>query len=174
MKIQHLLGIALMTIFVFSACTLNPGLQGRAVGQTAAEATRITEFDTILSVEQVELLTGSEWVLESMGPGNNRTPIHSEQAITANFEAEDDDLTSGMVSGSSGCNTYEGSYATDGKAIFISDLAVAERACDETVMNQETAFLSALLEAHSFTIDSAPQLIMLVGSEDDNLAFDPQ
>ncbi len=175
MPTKYLSGIMLIVLIIVTGCnpsaTPDAGLQGRAVGQTVAEATRRTEFDTILSAEQIELLTASEWTLESMGPGDAPTLIHSEEAITANFVTEGDDLTSGTVSGSSGCNTYQGAYATDGETIVIFDVAVTERACEETIMNQEAAFLSALTTAHSFMVDGIPQLTMLTGENDEVLLF---
>jgi heat shock protein HslJ len=48
------------------------------------------------------------------------------------------------VGGSSGCNTFSGTYGTNGTTVRISPLATTRIACDQPVMDQETAFLAAL------------------------------
>ncbi|MFI5198831.1 MAG: META domain-containing protein [Candidatus Limnocylindrales bacterium] len=48
------------------------------------------------------------------------------------------------VAGSSGCNTYDGRYTTNGNVVAITQLATTRLACPEPVMGQETAFLAAL------------------------------
>ena len=49
-----------------------------------------------------------------------------------------------MVSGSSGCNTFTGSYTLDGINVTIGPLASTMMACEQPVMDQEAAFLKAL------------------------------
>jgi heat shock protein HslJ len=48
------------------------------------------------------------------------------------------------VGGSSGCNTFNGTYGTNGNAVRISPLATTRLACPQDVMDQELAFLGAL------------------------------
>jgi heat shock protein HslJ len=48
------------------------------------------------------------------------------------------------VSGSGGCNTYDGTYGTNGSIFGIGRLATTLLACPDDVMAQETAFLEAL------------------------------
>ena len=48
------------------------------------------------------------------------------------------------MSGSSGCNTYSGGYKLDGSTVTIGPLASTRMACDQALMDQETAFLTAL------------------------------
>ena len=50
----------------------------------------------------------------------------------------------GTVGGFSGCNSFSGTYGTNGTVVRISRLATTRLACDEAVMEQETAFLEAL------------------------------
>jgi heat shock protein HslJ len=57
--------------------------------------------------------------------------------LTATFTAD-------MVSGSSGCNTFTGSYTLDGINVTIGPLASTMMACEQPAMDQETAFLTAL------------------------------
>jgi len=48
------------------------------------------------------------------------------------------------IGGSSGCNTFSGTYGTNGNAVRISPLATTRLACPQDVMDQELAFLGAL------------------------------
>lgn len=57
--------------------------------------------------------------------------------LTATFTAD-------TVSGSAGCNDYNGPYTLDGDKVTIGPLATTRKACEQPVMDQETAFLTAL------------------------------
>lgn len=48
------------------------------------------------------------------------------------------------VGGSAGCNTYTGTYGTNGTVLRIGRLATTRIACADDVMAQETAFLAAM------------------------------
>ena len=48
------------------------------------------------------------------------------------------------VGGFAGCNSFSGTYGTNGNAVRISRLATTRIACDQEVMDQEAAFLKAL------------------------------
>jgi heat shock protein HslJ len=74
------------------------------------------------------------------GYNNGKGAVTSPTAgstLTATFTAD-------MVSGSSGCNTYTGGYKIDGLSVTIGPLASTKMACEQPLMNQETAFLTAL------------------------------
>ncbi len=53
-------------------------------------------------------------------------------------------FTEDQVSGSAGCNQYNGAYTLDGDTITIGPLATTRMACEQGVMDQEAAFLAAL------------------------------
>ncbi|NIV29798.1 MAG: META domain-containing protein, partial [Anaerolineae bacterium] len=75
--------------------------------------------------EEVLELEGPTWVLE-------RTLLKTE--ITAIFE-------DGELTGSAGCNTYNGTYTTTAGAeeneIEVGPLATTRMACQERIMDQE-------------------------------------
>jgi heat shock protein HslJ len=48
------------------------------------------------------------------------------------------------IGGFSGCNTFSGVYGTNGDVVAIGKLGTTMMACDQPVMDQETAFLAAL------------------------------
>ena len=53
-------------------------------------------------------------------------------------------FTADTVSGSAGCNDYNGSYKLDGDQVTSGPLASTMKACDQAIMDQEAAFLTAL------------------------------
>ena len=82
-------------------------------------------------------LEGKTWVLLNTLP---------DTKITATF-------VRGKVAGSAGCNEYTGKYQTSSDAtIRISDLKGGRKACEQTIMDQETNYLSTLATAVSFQV----------------------
>lgn len=78
------------------------------------------------------------WDVDSFAtaPGTVTAPLE-DTTLSATFR-----LT--QVGGSAGCNTFAGTYGTNGNVVAIGPLATTQMACDEDVMEQETAFLAAL------------------------------
>ncbi len=79
-----------------------------------------------------------EWVVTGYnnGAGGVTSPA-AGTTLTATFTAD-------QVSGSSGCNTFTGSYTLDGINVTIGPLASTMMACEQPLMDQETAFMKAL------------------------------
>jgi heat shock protein HslJ len=86
-------------------------------------------------------LDGTAWQLGSFGKSN----LLPGAQITAEF-------ADGQVSGSSGCNSYFGSYEVKGDKITFGAMGSTLMACQEDVMAQEQEFLSYVGEAKSFVI----------------------
>jgi heat shock protein HslJ len=89
-------------------------------------------------------LAGTSWQAISVNNGRQAmVSLISGTELTADF-AED-----GTVSGSAGCNRYNGPYETEGKQIAIGPLASTMMACiePEGVSEQEAAYLAALQNA---------------------------
>jgi heat shock protein HslJ len=59
----------------------------------------------------------------------------------------------GIVSGTSGCNSFSGSYTLDGTQISIGEVASTLMACPEPLMQQEQGLMAALGEAAAYTIE---------------------
>jgi heat shock protein HslJ len=62
-------------------------------------------------------------------------------------------LADGQASGSTGCNSLNGSYTLEGDALSFGPMATTQMACEEPLMTQETAVLAILEAAESYTID---------------------
>jgi len=121
----------------------------------SADAENLTLFDfsgaevaTLASISSD--LAGTSWTVIAYNNGNEAvvSVIVTEFMLTADFDNE------GTMSGLSGCNSYNGSYSTDGDAIAIGPIASTERACldPEGVMEQESLYLAALGTAATYAV----------------------
>jgi heat shock protein HslJ len=89
-------------------------------------------------------LTGKVWALTEL----KGMPPVAGAGISAEFSSD------GNVSGSAGCNRYSGTYTVSGNSITISSsMATTMMMCDESVMEQETAYLKALAEAKTYAVN---------------------
>ncbi|MCL4267484.1 MAG: META domain-containing protein [Anaerolineae bacterium] len=92
-------------------------------------------------------LSDNTWLVTSYNSGGQATvSVISEMRLTAVFAAD------GTVSGNGGCNSFSGTYTTDGRNITISPLVSTMMACQEDVMQQETAYLAALQSAATYQL----------------------
>jgi len=93
------------------------------------------------------VLTGTEWRLVSLGPAGAAAHVLPGTNATLNFE------DNGRAGGSTGCNSYGGSYQVRGDGISFSRLISTRRAClDQNANQQERRFLSALEAASRFRL----------------------
>jgi heat shock protein HslJ len=94
-------------------------------------------------------LAGTQWVLTSL---NGKAPMEDTE-ITLRFEKE-------FLSGSMGCNNYgggrdSGKYSrTDRGMLKVRQLAVTVQLCSEPegIMEQEEAYIDALLSAETYRV----------------------
>ena len=94
-----------------------------------------------VSYSQAPTLEGITWVWEKSFADNEATAL---------FE-------NGRVSGSGGCNSYQGTYeidqARDRNTIKVGPLAATMMMCDPAIMDQEDEFLSALQAATAYRLE---------------------
>jgi heat shock protein HslJ len=99
-----------------------------------------------LSTDQ-RVLTGTEWRLVSIGPAGAEANLVAGTTVTLKF-GED-----GRASGSTGCNSYGGTYQVRGDNISFGRLISTRRAClDQNANQQEQRFLAALEAASRFRL----------------------
>jgi heat shock protein HslJ len=97
---------------------------------------------------QSQDLAGTSW--EVIGYNNGKQAVTSVligTTMTADFG------TDGTLSGTSGCNTYKGTYAVTGNQITIGPLATTRMVCPQEIMDQETLYLAALQTAATYRIE---------------------
>jgi heat shock protein HslJ len=132
---------------------------GQTPGYIAAFSTSPKQRDFV-ATDHVQVtfsgeytLEGTTWLLDKTIPGSE---------ITALF-------ANGQVSGSAGCNTYQGTYrstrAADRNIIEIGPLATTRMMCDEPLMDQESLYLAALEAATSYRIEGFTLTIVYPGGE---------
>jgi heat shock protein HslJ len=94
-------------------------------------------------------LEGTAWTLTTIAQPE-RQAVSSTIAgtkVTAMFEA-------GSVSGSGGCNTYNGSYETgEAGSLTFGPIASTLMLCAQDVSDQEQAYFAALAKVGSYAID---------------------
>jgi heat shock protein HslJ len=108
-------------------------------------------------------LDGTSWTLTAHG---GASPLPGT-TIDITFEG-------GELSGSAGCNHYFGSYEIRGETISISGVGMTEMYCmePEGVMEQESAYLSALSAAKTFQINGTQ--LQIIGPNGDPLTYTEQ
>jgi heat shock protein HslJ len=90
------------------------------------------------------LYENTTWVAEDIGGNGVIDDLQSRITF-----AEDS-----RVNGNAGCNTFFGSYQTDGETIRFSPMAATKMMCEvEAVNNQESAFLAALGSAAGVRVE---------------------
>lgn len=67
-------------------------------------------------------------------------------------------FSKGRVSGSSGCNRYNGSYTTAGRKLTVGTISATRKVCPSPIMQQESKYFAALTGAKSFEITGLAQL----------------
>ena len=106
----------------------------------------VVPAQTGMSTDQ-RTLVGPEWRLASFGPTGAESGVVAGTTVTLRF-GED-----GRASGSTGCNSYSGTYQVRGDNISFSRIVSTRRAClDQNANEQEHRFLSALETANRFRL----------------------
>ncbi len=105
------------------------------------------------------LINGTTWLLTSL----DNQPVLENTNVTIDF-------VDGKVSGSSGCNSYGGTYSVRKEKITTDSIVMTLMACmDAGVMEQETAFLEILQNAQTYEVTDSQLLIH--SSEGKSLTF---
>jgi heat shock protein HslJ len=89
-----------------------------------------------------------KWVLEYLS-NEDKSAGHDMTAsqITLQF------VKDGTLSGFAGCNNYSGSYTVSGQKMTIGPLASTQKACEQTVMNNETKYLQQLSTVNAYNVN---------------------
>jgi heat shock protein HslJ len=101
----------------------------------------------VLAVEVAPQIDGS-WTVNGVNDG--RKALMSTLRGTTLTLA----FAGGTVSGNSGCNTFRGTYKTQGERVAIGRLSTTRKACPgDGVMKQETNYVAALEKAETWKIE---------------------
>jgi heat shock protein HslJ len=144
--------MACAELIMNQATAFTAGLAGTASFDVLGETLTLknAEGGTLLTfAASSKELSGTSW--EAIAVNNGKQAVVSViegTQITAQFGAD------GTVSGSAGCNQYNGSYEIEGKRIRIGPLATTRMACPqpEGVEAQEAAYLAALEKSTTYEL----------------------
>lgn len=133
------LALSTLTALSLAACALPPAPPPK---RSSADSTGTSGISAVG-------LIGSSWLLASL---DGQPPIENT-TVTVNFSAD-------RVSGSDGCNRFNGAYTLDGMNLTFGPLAGTLMACPEPIMQQADSFQKALANAKSFKVGEG-QLTLL-------------
>jgi polar amino acid transport system substrate-binding protein len=146
-------------------CLPNPGnITYQLVASTSGGQSTTAQQDVLVTAVTVpNPLAGKTYNLLNL----NGQPVAPNTQVNTTFNFD------GTVAGSGGCNSYSGRYVVENNAISITGLTNASAACVEPpgVMEQETAFWSALNLARTFEIPDPTTLIMRDGAGQEILRY---
>ncbi len=95
-------------------------------------------------------LHDTSWILESYGTPANLTPVIEGTTVSLDFE------TGGIVSGSTGCNVFQGTYEARGGALTIHYQVSPGPRCDlSAIVEQEQMFLAIIVLAQRYSIEGS-------------------
>lgn len=101
-------------------------------------------------------LGGVTWVLASYGDPANPTPVVEGTQATLIFSSDG-------AGGNGSCNTFGGSFQFDNNTITFGNLISTMMACEEPIMAQEHAFLTALSTASAYQVNGSQLTITYDG-----------
>jgi len=92
-------------------------------------------------------LDNTSWRLVSYGKPGELKPLVEGTNIPVDF-------SDGVISGSTGCNAFEGTYKVDGDALSINyEIGTGPRCDLSSIVEQEQMFLSLIVKAESYRIE---------------------
>jgi heat shock protein HslJ len=139
---------------------------GQVTGYIAAFAASPKQRELIAS-DHVEVTFYGEYTLEDVTWLLDKTITGTEITIefTPGLGSEES-----VVTGTAGCNTFQGVYTETTRAIGrnnikIGPLATTRKMCDQALMEQERLFLAALEAATSYRVEGFTLTIVYPGGE---------
>ncbi len=107
--------------------------------------------------DPVDLLVGTEWVVEDIGGGG----IIDRSHLTLVFDRN------GRVSGSGGCNNFNAGFSMSGEGVSFGSAAATMKACSEALMKQERRFFEALAKVSRIDFDPVTNALLLIAGDKD-------
>ena len=123
--------LALSLALALSACTSSPGASGTAPSSSAT-------------------LAGTTWTVTSVGGSF----VDATNPPTMDFGAD------GTLSGTTGCNQYNGSYTVDGNGLTVGTLSMTMMLCEGPIGDGEALFSPAIQGATTWAIDASGNLLL--------------
>jgi heat shock protein HslJ len=135
----------------------NPPADGSSIRYELVQIVSQSETQTA-EMENLDFLLNTNWDLVTM---NGEAPIDGA-VPTLSFEDE-------SVNGTTGCNSYFGSYTLDGTNLSIGQVGQTEMFCEER-MEQEQSYLQMLMSAVSLTLENET---LTIHTSEGDLVYQP-
>lgn len=135
----------------------NPPADSSAIQYELVEIVSQSETETA-EMENLDFLLNTPWDLVTI---NGEAPLDGT-VPTISFEED-------AVNGTTGCNSYFGSYTLDGTNLSVSQLGQTEMFCDGR-MEQEQAYLQMLMSAVSLTLENET---LTIHTDQGDLVYQP-
>ena len=117
----------------------------------------LAPLTTLAAEGEPEGVTGVDWVLTSLAVDGTMGPV--PEGVTPTLRLED-----GQVSGSTGCNSFSGSYTLDATSLTFGALATTAMACADPLGAVEGPYLVALALVGGWSLtDGTLQLLDAAG-----------
>ncbi len=100
-------------------------------------------------------LAGTSWTVVSMADVQIDPAIRPTMAFGAD----------GAVSGSDGCNTYNGTYTLTGSTLTVGQVVTTKKACGSDASSVEQTFLSYLSTPMTVSTNAQAQLVLTSGRD---------
>lgn len=101
--------------------------------------------------DPVDMLAGGEWRVHKI----NGVDVIAGAPITLTFDKADK-----RVGGSSGCNTYGGSFALSGEGLSFGQIMSTLIGCEASIAGQERRYLDALQSVIAFQRTESGRLVL--------------
>jgi len=146
--------LAAVSLLLLAACGDDSG-SGDNSGTTAPLGTKPAETSETTVPEitvppVLDPLDGTRWTMDM----TQHIDIEGADSVVASI-----DFASGQVSGSSGCNTFGGTYTVDGDALSFGPLASTQMACDAPKGLVESLVLERLGQVAGYSVTATELLL---------------
>jgi heat shock protein HslJ len=99
------------------------------------------------------------FALLAIAPSLAASPLEK----TWQLEKQSIQFESGKVSGFAGCNNFSGTYKVTGLRLEFSGFATTRKACEKSVMDEESKFLNRLASVKTYSISRDGKRLTMLG-----------
>jgi putative lipoprotein len=125
----------------FISDTSHPVLTNGFSDKTEIKLVKVSSF----KMAATKSIYGANWLVEDIDGGGVIDMARSTMILTP----------SGAVSGSGGCNGFQGSAVISNQEVKFGPMAMTRKMCPPALMDQEAKYMKALSAARTFKIEGA-------------------
>ena len=162
MKIYKLLiALIIVTSLMMSGCAPTdvpaniPTSVSTSSSQNTATSVPASPIPNTPTPIEINSLNDTDWLLENL---DGQTVLPGTQ-VTIKFEED-------RFYGTDGCNQYKGSFKLEAEKINIDEnIATTRMACEESIMQQGSAYLAMLVQAATYNVNDQQMILLDEGGK---------